>query len=115
MRREAAPRVTQTLATGLDTPWGLAFLPAGDALVTERDTGWITRVSRNGGKDRIRQLATHHEGESGLLGIALHPRFGDADQFRLVYVYLTTDSDNRVVRMTYSTGCSETRGRSSPG
>ncbi len=100
----AAPRVTRTLASGLDTPWGIAFLPDGDALVTERDTGWITRVSRNGGKDRVRQLATHHVGESGLLGIALHPRFAESDQFRLVYVYLTTDSDNRVVRMTYLNG-----------
>lgn len=97
----ASPHVAQTLATGLDTPWGIAFLPFGDALVTERDSGWVTRVSKHGGKHRIRKLTTHHEGESGLMGIALHPRFAESDAFRWVYVYKTTSSDNRVVRMKY--------------
>src|SRR6478609_922169 len=35
------PTVVGTIATGLVSPWGLAFLPNGDAVVTERDT---TRV-----------------------------------------------------------------------
>ncbi|NUR09085.1 MAG: PQQ-dependent sugar dehydrogenase [Nocardioidaceae bacterium] len=98
---EAAPRVTRTLARGLDTPWNIAFLPSGHALVTERDTGWVTLVRRTGGKHRIRQLAIHHEGESGLLGLALHPSFASN---RLVYAYLTSATDNRVVRMRYSGG-----------
>jgi glucose/arabinose dehydrogenase len=101
---QAAPRVTRTLASGLDTPWGIAFLPSGDALVTERDSGWISLVSRGGGVTRVRRLATRHVQESGLMGIALHPRFAEADEFRLVYAYLTTDRDNRVVRMTYLNG-----------
>jgi len=97
----AGPHVSTTLATGLDTPWGIAFLPSGDALVTERDTGWITRVRRTGGKTRIRRLSVAHQAEDGLLGIALHPQFAGN---RLVYVYLTTGTDNRVVRMTYTNG-----------
>jgi glucose/arabinose dehydrogenase len=97
----AAPRVTKTLARDLDTPWNITFLPSGNALVTERDTGWVTLVRRTGGKHRIRRLAVHHDGESGLLGLVLHPSFRSN---RVLYAYLTTSSDNRVVRMTYSGG-----------
>src|SRR6478735_1232729 len=35
------PKVVDEIATGLAAPWGIAFLPNGDAVVTERDT---TRV-----------------------------------------------------------------------
>ncbi len=101
----AALSVT-TLARRLDTPWGIAFLPGGDALVTERDSGWITRVRRTGGRHRIARVpgvvsAQAQGGESGLLGIALHPDFASN---RWVYVYLTTARDNRVVRMRFRDG-----------
>jgi len=97
---DAAPRVGRTLAAGLDTPWNIAFLPTGDALVSERDTGWITRVSRGGGKRRIGRVpGVRAGGEGGLLGLALHPEFASN---RLVYAYFTSAQDNRVVRMTYT-------------
>jgi len=98
----AAPRVTQTLATGLTYPWGIDFLPRGGALVTERNSGRILRVRQGGGYSvvgTVPGVSNYQGGEGGLLGLALSPAF-PVD--RLVYVFLTsTAGDNRIVRMTY--------------
>jgi glucose/arabinose dehydrogenase len=93
-------RVVRTVADHLKTPWGLAPLPDGELLVSSRDDGTITRIDGKTGKKTV--LGTvpgvAAEGEGGLLGIALSP--GHASD-HLVYAYLTTDSDNRIVRMLY--------------
>jgi glucose/arabinose dehydrogenase len=98
---EARPRAGAVLARGLRVPWGLAFLPDGDALVGERPSGRVHRVSRRGGRRLVGRLAVDDFGEGGLLGIALHPRFADT---RWVYFYLTRDGENRVVRRRYREG-----------
>jgi len=73
------------VAHGLSHPWGLAFLPGGDMLVTER-SGQL-RVIRNGVLDPVPVAGVpkvQAQGLSGLMDIALHPRFADNG-----YVYLT--------------------------
>src|SRR5262245_26682748 len=40
-----APR---TLADGLTVPWAIAFLPGGDALVTERESARLLRITPAG-------------------------------------------------------------------
>jgi glucose/arabinose dehydrogenase len=93
----AAAATVKTVASGLQVPWGVAFLPDGSALVAERPTGRIVRIPRGGGRAttvmRVRGVAA--DGEGGLLGLAVSPRYSSD---RLVYAYLTTASDNRVVR-----------------
>ena len=84
-----------TLAAGLRVPWSFAFLPDGDALVTERDSGRILRVSPKGEVREVQTLPEGGVGEGGLLGIAVSPRY---EEDRYVYAYTTTASDNRVVR-----------------
>ena len=96
-RGEGPPRVVETVARGLAAPWGVAFFPNGDALVTERDTARVLRVT---GERRVVQEvgtldAAAPEGEGGLLGVALAPGYPED---RAVYFYLTTAEDNRVVR-----------------
>jgi glucose/arabinose dehydrogenase len=87
----------EVIASGLQVPWGLTMLPNGDALVGERPTGRIYRISADGG-DPV-HVATipgvSPQGEGGLLGLAANPLFiHDA----MVYAYLTTETDNRIIR-----------------
>jgi len=93
----AAGQVT-VLASGLEIPWGIAFLPDGDALVTERNSARILRVPAGGGTPtEVQQLSeVDGDGEGGLLGIAVPPTYA-RDQ--LVYVYYSTADDNRIARM----------------
>jgi len=87
----------ETVATGLRTPWGLAFLPDGGALVAQRDDGRILEVRPGQGKPRqvydVPGVAA--AGEGGLLGLAVARDFAATG---LVYAYFTAKADNRVVR-----------------
>jgi glucose/arabinose dehydrogenase len=89
----------EEMATGLEVPWGLGFLPDGDALVGERNTGRLYRIPADGGDREL--VATVPGvvagGEGGLLGIALDPLFAHSGH-SFVYAYLTSDTDNRIVR-----------------
>lgn len=95
----------RVLATGLEVPWAIAFLPSGDMLVTER-AGRVRWVSQTGAVredpaatiPQVKQI-----GEGGLQGIALHPNF-DANHFvYLYYTYGETGGNtlNRVSRYTF--------------
>jgi glucose/arabinose dehydrogenase len=90
------------LARNLAVPWGIAFLPGGDALVTERDSARLLRVTPHG---RVTVVGTVpgvvSYGEGGLLGVAVSPSFS---RDRLVYLYFSAAADNRVVRFRYSGG-----------
>lgn len=97
----AEPRVVETVATGLRSPWGLAFLPDGTALVSERDTARIVQVDGPSPREVGTVAGVSFGGEGGLLGLAVSPAFTDD---RLVYAYATTPSDNRVLRMRMDDG-----------
>jgi glucose/arabinose dehydrogenase len=90
----AAPRV---LVTGLEVPWGVAFLPDGAALVTERKSARLLRVAADGSVAPIGTVSgVVAQGEGGLLGVAVSPDFA-AD--RAIVVAYTAATDNRVVRL----------------
>ncbi len=95
------PKVIGTVARDLEAPWGIAFLPGGTALVTERDTTRVFEV----GDGRVEQVgrvaAARSGGEAGLLGIAVSPSYAEDRQ---VFLYATTDEDNRVLRTTFRNG-----------
>ncbi len=83
------------IATNLEVPWGFAFLPNGDTLFTERDSGRLLRMDASGNIEEVQRLPTRGYGEGGSLGLAVSP---DYQENGYVYAYYTTDQDNRVVR-----------------
>lgn len=90
--------LADTLATGLDVPWAIAFTPEGDALVTLRDEARLVRVSTGGDTRDVGEVpGVQPDGEGGLLGVAINPELADEVQ---VFLYLTGEEDNRVVRGT---------------
>ncbi|WP_408896253.1 PQQ-dependent sugar dehydrogenase [Nocardioides sp. R1-1] len=105
---DGVPDVVATVASDLATPWGVDFLPDGRGVVTERDSGRVLLVTppavggdgKTTGKQgevvevgRIPETAPG--GEAGLLGVAVSPSFASDG---LLYFYVCTDEDNRVVR-----------------
>ncbi len=92
----STPEAISIYAQNLQTPWEIAFLPDGSMLVTERP-GTLTLLYADG--VRIPIIDVYERGESGLLGLALHPNFA---QNRRLYLYLTYQTNgamlNRVER-----------------
>jgi len=93
------PTVANTIATNLSVPWGLAFLPDGSALVSERNSARIKRIAGSAVTTIGTVPGVSPAGEGGLLGIAVAPTF-NTDRF--VYAYFTAANDNRVARMTFN-------------
>jgi len=90
------PTGFQDLVTGLEAPWGLAFLADGSALVSERDSARIRHVTASGGVAEVGTVpGVVPGGEGGLLGLAIPP--GPPT----IYAYFTGADDNRVVRMSF--------------
>ncbi|TDC74850.1 PQQ-dependent sugar dehydrogenase [Streptomyces hainanensis] len=97
---EGAVEVVETVADGLDSPWGLVRLPDGDLLVGSRDGGTVHRIATASGD--VTEVGTvpgvAPEGEGGLLGLALDPEFASSG---LLFAYYTTAEDNRITAFRY--------------
>lgn len=94
------PVQVRTVATGLEIPWDIAFMPNGSALVTERP-GRVRLLDRDGRlqKDPVAEITVSKEGEGGLLGVAVDPNFAAN---RLVYVFYTGRAGMRLERWRWT-------------
>ena len=91
---DAAGVRVATVAEGLERPWGMAFLPDGAMLVTERP-GRL-RLVRDGQVDPRPVAgvpAVHAMGQGGLLDVALHPDFARNRTIFLSYAHGTAEAN----------------------
>ena len=102
----------ETVATGLEVPWALAFPPDGRVFLTER-AGRLRVLTPEGRLEpeplgEIEGVAA--EGEGGLLGLALDPDFDRNGRLYLYHTYRDESGlQNRVVRYTERGGRLEER------
>lgn len=98
--------VVETLVTGLDTPWEVAFAPDGRTFITER-SGEIQVLEDGELRDEpYAELPVEEMGDGGLLGIAFDPNF---EENGYLYAYYTTKTEvgeprNRLVRLVEKDG-----------
>lgn len=95
--KEATGYRMTTLADDLTNPWGLAWLPDGTMLITERP-GRVRHLAADGStitKDVPGAPSVVAVGQGGLLDIALHPDF-----FNNKLVYFTLSSGTRQANRT---------------
>jgi aldose sugar dehydrogenase len=75
-----------TIARGIKNPWGMAFLPDGDMIFTDRG-GDFFRIDKSGNKTIIQGTPpVLAQGQGGLLDVELHPKF----------------SENKIIYLSYS-------------
>lgn len=93
--REHALRLS-TVTEGLDRPWGLAFLPDGRMLVTERP-GRLRVVGQDGKLDPAPVAGLPRvdaQGQGGLLDVVLHPKHRDNGWIYWSYAQRDAAGDN---------------------
>ena len=97
-RAQTAPRTAvkvETIASGLEHPWGLQFLPGGRLLVTERP-GRLRIVSREGALsppiDGVPKVSA--TGQGGLLDVALAPDFAQTREIYFSFAELRDGGTN---------------------
>lgn len=95
----------ETVASGLEVPWGFAWLPTGEMLFTERP-GRVRIIEK--GKLRAEPVFVvpdvEPSGESGLMDISLHPSFATNSFVYLAYAYNADGKYVKVVRYKYADG-----------
>ena len=98
---------TTTIIKGLDIPWEIQWGPDDHIWCTER-YGRVSRINpESGDQDVILNISdlVYQSGESGLLGMVLHPDFENNPYVYMAYTYSPSGQIiEKVVRYTYENG-----------
>ena len=96
VKADMTPNV-QTIADSLKSPWGLAFLPDGDMIITQQ-SGGVVRVSPAGIITQISGAPTPMtSGQGGLFDIILSPDFKTDNTVFISYAAGTDDNNGTAV------------------
>lgn len=99
----SVPQTPTSVAGGWDVPWDASWAPDGSyALVTERDTFKVFKVTPSGAKTQVGTVPNVQttDGEGGLMGLDLSPTWnGTTDQE--VFFMHTAAEGNRIARMNF--------------
>lgn len=105
---KGTPVRIEKLAEGLNHPWGMAFLPDGRLLVTERNTGnlYILGTDNRLSKPLAGVPEVYARGQGGLMDVALDPQFD-----RNGWVYLSYAKPGGEGKATTALGRGKLSGR----
>ncbi len=88
--------VVDTVVTGMNVPWGLAFLPNGDLLISER-AGTMHIFSKGKLSAPVEGVPpVMASGQGGLLDIALHPDYKNNGWIYFSYSAVSTQNEKTV-------------------
>lgn len=80
----------ETVVDDLQIPWGMAFLPDGSILITEK-SGELIHF-KNGVKQQVQGIpAVYNRGQGGLMDIVLHPNY--EENAWIYFSYAATDGE----------------------
>ncbi len=105
VRSELHPFRVETFVDGLKEPWGMAFLPDGRALVTERNGGLRLIVGGKLDPEPVTgipdyDIATGAGAQAGLFDVAIHPEFAKNNLVYLSFAGLQPGPREKPVNMT---------------
>ena len=95
----------ETVATGLEVPWGFAWMPNGDMLFTERP-GRVRMLEKGSLRAEPVFVVPDVEpsSESGLMDISVHPAFATNSLVYLAYAYNADGKHVKIVRYKFANG-----------
>jgi len=114
-RADAAPvnYTIETIASEIDRPWSIAFLPddyAGGGMLVTQQTGKLLHIAKDGTRQTVHDFTqgapyprVHFaEGaQAGLFDVVLHPGFADNRQLYISYAAKTDDDANTLVLIRF--------------
>ncbi|MBD0723680.1 hypothetical protein B6A10_00645 [Flavobacterium sp. L1I52] len=92
LQEDAKNYTLETVAGGINNPWGMVFLPDASMLVTEK-SGILYHVS-NGVKTEVQNVpAVYTRGQAGLMDIQLHPDYAKNGWIYISYASLEGEGE----------------------